>query len=430
MDIHSRIQADYRPRIADAALQELLQAFGAVCVEGPKWCGKTWTSVFHSGSSTMLASPAGNFQQRQLAKLDPSLVLAGQTPRLIDEWQEVPEIWDAVRFEVDARADVGQFILTGSSTPQRKGVLHSGAGRIARLRMRPMSLTESGQSSAEVSLQALAEGEVQNVATGAVALETLIAAILRGGWPASQSLPLERAVTLPSAYLEAIVNDDVHRLDGTVRQSKKLWLLLRSLARNESTTASNRTLARDISAIDDASLDLGTVGTYLDIFDRLFLLDNQPPFAPNLRSSIRVKQAEKRHFVDPSIAAALLGATEEGLLNDLPTLGFLFESLVVRDLRIYAESFGATLTHYQDYADREADAVVELPDGRWVAVEVKLGAGQIDEAARHLVRLREALENDMNARPPSVLCVISGLSTAAYRREDDVVVVPITALGP
>ncbi len=378
----------------------------------------------------MLASPAGNFQQRQLAKLDPSLVLAGQTPRLIDEWQEVPEIWDAVRFEVDARADVGQFILTGSSTPQRKGVLHSGAGRIARLRMRPMSLAESGQSSAEISLQRLVEGEVQNVATGAVALESLIAAILRGGWPASQSLPLERAAALPKAYLEAIVNDDVHRLDDTVRQSKKLWLLLRSLARNESTTASNRTLARDISAVDDASLDLGTVGTYLDIFDRLFLLDNQPPFAPNLRSSIRVKQAEKRHFVDPSLAAALLGATKEGLLNDLPTLGFLFESLVVRDLRVYAESFGATVTHYQDYGDREADAVVELPDGRWAAVEVKLGAGQIDEAARHLVHLREALENDTNARPPSVLCVISGLSTAAYRREDDVVVVPITALGP
>lgn len=419
---------NYLPRIMDAKIEEYLKTFGAVCVEGPKWCGKTWTSLFHSNSKIFIGDPAGNFQNRRLAEMSPSLILEGEKPRLIDEWQEVPPIWDAVRYQVDQSAQKGQYILTGSATPNHKGILHSGAGRIAKLRMRPMSLYESGDSSGAVSLEKLCRGELTPSMTGEVDLRKLIDLIIRGGWPGSIHVPAEQAALLPGEYLNAVIDDDVYRIDGIKRNTNKMRLFLRSLARNESTTATNRTLKNDIREVDDEDIDVETVKEYLDIFDRLFITDNQPPFSTGIRSSVRVKQAVKRHFCDPSLACALLKATPASLLGDLETLGFLFEALCERDLKIYAESFGGTLYHYQDYQGREIDAVVELPDSQWCAFEIKLGANQIDAAAQSLLSLKKSFENDPKGKPPAVLCVLCGLTNAAYQRPDGVFVVPITAL--
>jgi hypothetical protein len=419
---------EYRPRMMDKKIQDYLQAFGAVCIEGPKWCGKTWTSAHHSQSSIYIGNPDGNFQNRTLAEMQPSLVLEGAAPRLIDEWQEVPALWDAVRYKVDERGEKGLFILTGSATPNHKGILHSGAGRIAKLRMRPMTLFESGISSGKVSLKDVCENKMNPAMTGEVSLTLLIDLIIRGGWPANIDLPLNQAAMLPGEYLNAVIQDDIYRMDGIQRDTQKMNLLLRSLARNESTIVTNKTLKKDVKSVDDEDIDVDTIACYLDIFNRLFILDNQPPFATKIRSSVRVKQAEKRHFADPSIACALLKATPEMLLNDLETLGFLFESLCERDLRVYAETWGGHLYHYRDYNDREIDAVVEMSDGRWSAFEIKLGANQIDEAAENLLKIKREIEKDSKGVPPTSLCVLCGLSNAAYQREDGVCVVPITAL--
>lgn len=421
------IKEEYKPRIIDDTIERYLKNFGAVCIEGPKWCGKTWTSSFHSNSAIYLGDPSGNFQNRNLAQISPDIVLEGENPRLIDEWQEVPPLWDAVRFKIDQKGKKGQFILTGSSTPNHKGILHSGAGRIARLRMHPMSLYELGKSSGDISLKDLCEDKLSPKMTGEVHLKDLIDYIVRGGWPSNMDTPIEDAMTLPIQYVDAIIDDDVYRLDGIKRNKDKMKLLLRSLARNESTTATNTSLAKDIKEKDDVEIDKTSVSEYLDIFNRLFLIDNQKPFATKIRSSVRIKQAEKRHFCDPSIACALLNASPDKLLNDLETLGFLFEALVERDLRIYAESFGASLYHYQDYNNNEIDAVIETSTGKWCAFEIKLGANQIDAAAKNLLDINQKIK-DENGKPASVLCVICGMSNAAYKRPDGVYVVPITAL--
>ena len=421
------IREEYKPRIIDDIIEKYLINFGAICIEGPKWCGKTWTSSFHSNSAIYLGDPSGNFQNRNLAQISPDIVLEGENPRLIDEWQEVPSIWDAVRFKIDQTGKKGQFILTGSSTPNHKGILHSGAGRIARLKMHTMSLYEMGKSSGDISLEDLCNERFISKMTGEVNLKDLIDYIIRGGWPGNIDTPLDEAISIPMQYVDAIVEDDVFRLDGIKRNKDKMKLLLRSLARNESTTATNISLAKDIREKDDAEIDKNSVTEYLDIFNRLFLIDNQAPFATKIRSSVRVKQAEKRHFCDPSIACALLNASPDKLLNDLETLGFLFEALVERDLRIYAESFEASLYHYQDYNNNEIDAVIELKNGNWCAFEIKLGANQIDAAAKNLLDINQKIK-DENGKPASVLCVICGMSNAVYQRPDGVYVVPITAL--
>ena len=418
---------DYRPRLIDNIIDSYLEAFGAVCVEGPKWCGKTWTSSYHCKSEIMLGNPDGNFQNRQLAQMSPSLVLEGETPRLIDEWQEVPQLWDAVRYKVDQSGNKGQVILTGSATPNHKGILHSGAGRIAKLRMRPMSLFESGNSSGDISLKDICEGRIEPKISGEVDLRKLIDFIIRGGWPANQETTLKQAAYLPIQYIRAVLDDDVYRIDNVKRDKHKMELLLRSLARNEATTVTNKKLKNDIKEIDDEDIDVETVSAYLDVFQRLFLTDNQKPFEAKLRSSIRIKQAEKRHLSDPSLAAALLNATPEMLLNDLNTLGFLFEALCERDLKIYAESFDAELYHYQDYNNNEMDAVIAMPDGKWCGFEIKLGANQIDMAAENLIKIKNEIKASGGIAPDS-LCVICGLSNAAYQRPDGVFVVPITAL--
>lgn len=286
-------QKNYLPRVIDAKIEEYLKTFGAVCVEGPKWCGKTWTSEFHSNSKIYIGDPAGHFQNRKLAEISPALVLDGERPRLIDEWQEAPPIWDAVRHQVDQTAQTGQFILAGSATPSCKGILHSGAGCIAKLRMRPMSLYESGDSSGKVSLEKLCHGELTPSMTGEADLKKLIDLIVRGGWPGSVQAPAEQAALLTGAYLDAVIDDDVYRIDGIKRNTNKMRLLLRSLARNESTTATNKALKNDIREVDGEDIDVETVKDYLDIFDRLFLTDNQPPFSTGA-SFLRASQESRK----------------------------------------------------------------------------------------------------------------------------------------
>ncbi|NLC44710.1 MAG: ATP-binding protein [Clostridiales bacterium] len=421
------IEQNYLPRIIDKAVEKHLSIFGAVCIEGAKWCGKTWTANKHSKSRIYLGDPSGSFQNKSLAKLDPKLVLEGDTPRLIDEWQEVPELWDAVRFEVDQRGKKGQFILTGSATPAQKGILHSGAGRISTLKMRPMSLYESNDSSGQISLEDISNEKYKNIAVYEVNLDQIIKLIIRGGWPGSLDIGAMDHTIIAKEYLHAIINHDIYRLEGINRDTRKMNLLLRSLARNESTTVSMNTLRRDMKENDDEDLDNDTISTYLTLFERMFLIENQKAFSSNIRSSTRIKKMDKRHFVDPSLACALLNATHEMLINDLNTLGFLFEALCVRDLQIYAESFNAKLYHYQDYDGDEIDSVVELENGDWVAIEIKLGSNQIDDAANSLLKIKNKIF-DNGGKPPKVLCVICGICKASYLRDDGVYVVPITAL--
>lgn len=418
---------DYKKRMIDDEVENYLKAMGAVCIEGPKWCGKTWTSRYHANSEFLVGDPSGNFANRNLAQTSPELILEGATPRLIDEWQEVPQIWDAVRYLVDKRGKQGQIILTGSATPQFKGVLHSGTGRIARLRMRPMSLFEAGKSSGLVSLNDICEGKLEPAFTGDVDLRLIIEHIMRGGWPQSQDMPIEFAEKIPIQYIKAVIEDDINKIDGINRNKRKIELLLRSLARNESTTVSIKTLIGDIKEVDDEDIDKATVASYLDVLERLFLIDNIKPFSSRLRSSVRIKQAEKRHLADPSLACALMGANREKLLSDFNTLGFLFEALCERDLRIYGQRIGAKIYHYQDYSGKELDAVLEFSNGDWVAIEIKLGADRIEEAAKNMLELKRKIENE-GGRIPKACIVVCGLEKAAYKRADGVYVVPITAL--
>ncbi|XDS45582.1 DUF4143 domain-containing protein [Bifidobacterium aquikefiricola] len=406
----------------------MLNAFGAVAIDGPKWCGKTWTALNHGNSVTYIGDPTGNFQNRQAAQLDPSLVLDGEAPKVIDEWQEVPALWDAVRFSVDQSAERGRYILTGSSTPNFKGVLHSGAGRIGVTRMRPMSLFESGYSTGVVSLSAMFELRLESRFTGEVTVDALIKHVIMGGWPGTRDMSPRDAREVTEGYLYAVTHNDISRIDSVSRNPHRVMMLLRSLARNESTIASLRRLKKDMQEYDDDILDEKTITDYLEVLQRLFLIDDQPAFNPNMRSSVRVGKMPKRHLADPSLAAAALGATQETLKGDLNTFGFLFEAMCERDLRIYAQCADGELYHYRDGRGREIDAVITLPDGRWAAMEIKLGAHQIDEAASKLLALQADMKRDPKAIPPSLLCVVCGMTAYAYTRPDGVCVVPITAL--
>ena len=418
----------YKKRIIDQTIETYLKISGAICIEGPKWCGKTWTSAFHSKSEFLVGDPYNAFSNRQLAELNPSLVLQGETPRLIDEWQEVPSLWDATRAEVDSRNKKGQIILTGSSTPKTKGILHSGAGRITRLRMNTMSLFESGDSTGAISLQDLCNGNLRDQMVEEASLSQLAYLIVRGGWPANIGSDIHTAHLMPKSYMTSVISTDLNKLDDGVEYSAhKAELLLRSLARNECTCVSDLSLLNDIGETENESLGRNTVTKYLESLNRLFLFNNQKPFSPSFRSSLRVKQMEKRHFSDPAMACALLNLTSTKLLQDLNTFGFLFESLVERDLDIYSQSFGGKLFHYQDYKNNEMDAVIELEDGEWCAFEIKLGAKRIEEGAKNLIKVSSEIAKS-GGKPPKIQCVICGLSNAAYRRADGVYVVPITAL--
>ena len=417
----------YKQRYIDDKVDEYLEIFGAVAVEGPKWCGKTWTSLNHAKSVCFITDPQGNFQNRTLAELSPDLVLDGDSPRLIDEWQEVPSLWDAIRFKVDQSGKKGQFLLTGSATPNHKGILHSGTGRFGLLRMRTMSLAETGDSTGEVPLASLFDKEIKPRAIAEPSLRELVYYCVRGGWPGALGASETAAMNMTKSYLEAVIADDMFKVDGIKRDERKVRSLLHSLGRNESTIASNATLNKDMAALDEVELDKNTISDYLSIFERLFLIDDQLAFSPSIRSSRRLLKSPKRHFADVSLAVAALSATPEILYNDLETFGFLFEALCEHDLRIYAEKIGGNLYHFRDNRGHEADAVIELPDGRWSALEIKLGASQIDKAAEELLEIKRIMTDE--GRPPHSLGVICGITKAAYTRPDGVHVIPITALG-
>lgn len=417
---------EYTPRLIDKIVDEYLENCGAICIEGPKWCGKTWTSAYHSKSAFYVGDPNNGFSNRILANERPSLILKGEYPRMIDEWQEANCIWDATRVEVDRLNKYGLFILTGSSTPKRKGVLHSGSGRIVSIKMSTMSLYESKASSGTISLRDLCNGNLEEQLTGEVKIETLADLIVRGGWP--KNIMAKNPTIVPKSYVEKIIDSNLSDDEDEYKySSKKIELILKSLARNESTTASNNKIAKDISEIDGESISADTVTRYLDALNRMFIFNNQQPFSPNIRSSLRVKQSEKRHFCDPALACALLNMNQIKLLSDLNTFGFLFEGLVERDLSIYAQSINAKLYHYQNYDNDEIDAIIELEDGEWCAFEIKLGASKIDEGADNLNKVCDKIVNS-GLKAPKIKCVICGLTNAAYQRKDGVYVVPITSL--
>lgn len=422
---------NYRRRIADDKIEHYLKLFGAICIEGPKYCGKTWAGRYHSNSEVLLHKTTGDASNNvELAKMSPSLILEGKKPKLIDEWQEATNLWDEIRLDVDRTGLKGQYILTGSSTPNRVGISHSGAGRYGKIYLRTMSLYESGDSTGDVSLKELCNDKLKPKLTGEVDLRKLAGLIIRGGWPGNIDYSPKDSSEAIEEYIKLIIDDDLIRLDGVNRDKHKVKLLLKSLARNESTTVSNMTLKKDISDVDNEDIDIDTLASYLNALDKLYLLDNDEPFFSNIRSSVRVKQSEKRHFADPSIACSLLNIKEQDkLLNDLETFGFLFEAMVERDLKIYADSFNAKCYHYQDYQNREIDSIIELENGEWCAFEIKLGANKIEEAAKNLLNIKKEIEKE-KGKTPSVLCVICGLSNAAYKRPDGVYVVPITALRP
>lgn len=422
------INALYKNRMVDEMVDKYLRIFGAVVIEGPKYCGKTWTGRKHAKSEVLLKKTTGEKSNEiELAKISPEIILEGEKPRLIDEWQEATNLWDEIRYEVDKYGLKGQYILTGSSTPKRNGISHSGAGRYGKIYLRTMSLFESGDSSGVVSLKDICDNKKISLSTGDVDLKNLAKLIIRGGWPGNLELDSLDAKEAVKEYIKIIIDDDLQRLDGISRDKHKMNLLLKSLARNESTTVSINTLKNDIKEIDREDIDTDTVSAYLNALNKLFLLDNDEPYSNNIRSSIRVKQSEKRHFVDPSIASALLNLTVDKMVGDLETFGFLFEALVERDLKIYASTFNAKCYHYQDYLNREIDTVIELEDGQWCAIEIKLGANQIDAAANNLVKIKNSIAKE-NGKVPKILCVICGMSNAAYIRPDGVYVIPITAL--
>ena len=418
---------NYMPRIADEKIERYLKLFGAVAIEGPKYCGKTWAGRYHSNSEVLLYKTSNNVE---LAKISPAVILEGEKPKLIDEWQEATNLWDEIRIDVDKTGLKGQYILTGSSTPKREGISHSGAGRFGKIHLRTMSLYESGDSTGDISLKDLCHDSFTPKATGEVDLKKLAKLIIRGGWPGNLGYSAKEASEAIDEYIKLIIDDDLTRLDGIKRDKHKVRLLLKSLARCESTTVSNMTIKKDISEMDNEDIDVDTLASYLNALDKLYLLDNDEPYSLKTRSSIRVKQAEKRHFADPSIACSLLNIKEEEkLIGDLETFGFLFEAMVERDIKIYADSFNAKCYHYQDYQNREIDLVLELDNGEWCAFEVKLGANKIEEATQNLLSIKKDIEAS-NGKAPSVLCVVCGLSNAAYKRPDGVYVVPLTALKP
>lgn len=419
---------EYRPRIIDAELAAALQASGAVQLKGPKWCGKTASASQQAASIVYMQNPDQAASNLEKARLKPSLLLEGETPRLIDEWQMAPQLWDAVRFAVDKRGGLpGQFILTGSTIPGEES-MHSGVGRIARLVMRPMTLAESGESNQAVSLAALGRGESVEVADADMSIEALAHALCRGGWPAAVvGLGEQNALRVAPEYVASLLDSDVTRIDGVNRNAGRMRALMRSYARNIGTQASHGVIVADMAEAD-GSISPNTVSDYMDALRRVFVTDDLEAWNPALRSKTAVRTSPTRHYVDPSIAAALLGAGPDALMNDMETYGFLFESMCVRDLRVYAQGNGAEVRHYRDKTGLEADAVVVWPDGRWGLVEIKLGQHRAEEAAASLLKLEQRVDTEKLGNPAFKLVITGG--DLAYTREDGVHVVPIAALGP
>ena len=415
---------DYLPRIVDAELAELLEASGAVLIEGPKACGKTETAKRAAASKVLLDI---DDNARRLIGVDPAVVLEGDMPRLIDEWQLEPAIWNHVRRMVDQRSRPGQFILTGSAVPADDTTRHTGAGRFTRLRMRPLSLYEAGHSSGEISLRRLLDGERQRAPRSDLSIASVAELVCAGGWPGNAGKPLRSVLRMNRGYLDEIRRVDISRVSEKRRDPIKVARLLRSLARNIATPVAMAKLARDVGR-DGECLKADTVAEYLETLERLMLVEGQPAWSPHLRSRTMLRATPIRHFVDPSLAAAALRTTPARLAADPEFLGLLFESMVIRDLRIYAQAADAQVFHYREKEGLEVDAIVEAADGRWAAFEIKLGDRWMAEGAKNLNRLAKRMEGSDHEKPSALSVIVpNGYGHAGMQ---DVGVIPIGALGP
>ena len=419
-------QEGYRERLVDSKIEQYLGIFGAISIVGPKWCGKTWTALNHANSVKYINTNDKN--TFKLAQLDVNQILNGEYPILIDEWQLIPAIWDGVRRNCDFDKTTGKYILTGSATEKEKQIDHSGAGRICKFEMCTMSLFESGNSTGTVSLNDLFIGKkIDNHSIFDIDLEGIANLILKGGWPQNIDKSAKDSQIIAKSYIKDIIDKDINEIDNIKRDKAKMEMLLKSLARNESTLASNETLIKDVIENEYDSINRDTVGDYLNVLDKLHLIKNQPAFNPNIRSRDNVGKTAKRHFVDPSIACALLNLNYEKMLNDLNTFGFLFEALVERDLRIYAEYNNGELRHFRNnVSGLEVDAIVLNEDGDYGAIEIKLGASEIDDAKSNLLKFYSKVD-----KKPKFMCIICGLWNSVVKDEETgIYILPITALKP
>lgn len=416
----------YLSRLCDTELQLALKSAGAVLIEGAKWCGKTSTANNAAKSVVYMQDPDNTQSYQAMADTKPSLLLKGNNPRLIDEWQVAPVLWDAVRFEVDKRAERGLFILTGSAVPPENVTAHTGTGRISRMIMRPMSLFESLESNGLISIGALFNGKQKETdAISDLTIEQIAFLICRGGWPASIRQERETALRMARDYIEAIIHQDISRVDNIEKNPERVRLLLRSLARNISTIANYQTIKQDIEATD-ISISDKTISTYINALRRIFVVEDINAWSPSLRSKTAIRTSEKRHFVDPSLATAVMRINPEGVLADFEYFGFLFESLCTRDIRIYAQANDADVFHYRDKTGLEADLIIRQRNGKWAAIEIKLGNKQIEEAAQNLLALSAKIDEEKMGKDAFLMIVTGG--QYAYQRNDGIWVVPIGCL--
>lgn len=420
---------NYRKRIADNILKRKLEGKGAVLIEGPKWCGKTTTAEQIANSVLYMDDPESKAQNITMAELNPKRLLKGNTPRLIDEWQLAPKLWDAIRFEIDHRGSLGQFVLTGSAVPpDTKDIAHSGTGRFTWLTMRPMSLFESGESTGEVSLKHLFTAPESIDGESQIDLDRLAFLVCRGGWPKAVDMRDEIALDQAFDYYDAVVHSDINRADGVTKNPERVKRLMRSYARHQGAQTANTILASDVRGSDGGSMDDETVASYVNALKKIFVIEDMPAWNPNLRSKTAIRSSDTRYYIDSSIAAAALGIGPQDLIADLKTFGFLFETLCVRDLRVFADALSGTVYHYRDKEGLECDAVVHLRNGSYGLVEIKLGGDTlIDEGAKTLTALTKKIDTTkMNA--PAFSMVLIGTGNYAYRRQDGIYVVPIGCL--
>lgn len=420
---------NYRKRIADDILKRKLEGKGAVLIEGPKWCGKTTTAEQIAASVLYMDDPGRKEQNLTMSEVNPQGLLKGSTPRLIDEWQLAPKLWDAIRFEVDHRGKLGQFVLTGSSVPaDTKEITHSETGRFSWLMMRPMSLYESGDSTGEVSLRMLFEAPETIDGAARLDLARLAFLVCRGGWPQSVNMHDEVALDQAIDYFDAVIHSDINRADQVKKNPERVKRLMRSYARNQGSQTPNTVFARDVAVNDGTSIDEQTVADYIEALRKIFVVEDMPAWNPNLRSKTAIRSSDTRYYVDPSIAAAALGIGPEDLIEDLKTFGVLFETLCVRDLRVFAEVLNGEVYHYRDKNALECDAVIHLRNGSYGLIEIKLGGDKlIAEGAASLIKLSEKIDTH-KMKEPSFLMVLTGIGDFAYRRTDGVYVVPIGCL--
>ena len=419
----------YKSRIADALLSRKLEGKGAVLIEGAKWCGKTTTAEQQAKSIVYMTDPEKSYQYLSMVELNPKTLLEGKTPRLFDEWQIAPKLWDAIRFEVDHRDDLGQFILTGSAVPpETEEIHHTGTGRFARVKMRPMSLFESEDSNGSVSLTELFSGNLDIAGSCDLPLEKLAFLVCRGGWPRATTMRNTTALEQAFDYYDAVVNADISRVDNVERNPERVKLLMRSCARHQGTQASNVVIRDDMRINDNSTLDEDTVYSYISALKKIFVIEDMPSWNPNLRSKTAIRTSDTRYFVDPSIATAALGLGPNDLLNDLNTFGLFFETMCMRDLRIFADALDGQVYHYRDASGLECDAVVHLRNGSYGLIEIKLGgAARIDEGAVNLNKLAEKIDTE-KMKKPAFKMVLTGIGDFAYCRKDGVLVVPIGSL--